>query len=74
MTVTKLLARLIARIALLDLMDHLDPDSSAFERSLEDMSGHGGLIRGFILAAIVTAPVWVPILILRRLWDRLSNR
>jgi hypothetical protein len=74
MSVTELLARIIARVALLDPLDHPEAESSAFESSIDQISGHGGLIGGFILAAIVTAPIWVPLLVLRSLWRRLSNR
>ena len=74
MSATKLLAKVIARIAPLDPADHPDAESSAFESSIEAMSRHGGLTGGFILALIVTAPVWVPLLALRRIYRRLVSR
>jgi hypothetical protein len=74
MSVKHFIARIIVRIGAFDPDDHDEPGSETFRRTLEQMEGHGNLAFGFIFTLILTSPVWVPILLLRELRRRLTNR
>jgi hypothetical protein len=74
MSVKNFIARLIVRIGAFDPDDHAEPDGEVFSRALEEVQGHGNLAFGFIFTLILTAPIWVPILLLREVHRRLTNR
>lgn len=74
MSVKHLIARLIVRIGAFDPDDHDEPAGETFRRTLEQIDGHGNLPFGFIFTVILLSPIWIPALLLRAVYRRLTNR
>jgi len=74
MSVKHLIARLIVRIGAFDPDDHNEPAGDTFRRTLENIQDHGNLAFGFIFTVILLSPIWAPVLLLRAVYRRLTNR